>query len=138
MRADQESYYVMDDRSNDEFPYFPFPDDTLPFLQGGRRGVGLQVEVRNFQWSNPLAEDIVISIYQVKNVSEKPLTKNIVGMYVDAALPMALNSFFGLLRKSLRMVGIRCTSLVTGTLAAVGMFLHPRTTIGDGNRCRAI
>ena len=84
VRADQESYYVMDDRSNDEFPYFPFPDDTLPFLQGGRRGVGLQVEVRNFQWSNPLAEDIVISIYQVKNVSEKPLTKNIVGMYVDA------------------------------------------------------
>ena len=84
VRADQESYYVIDDRSNDEFPYFPFPDDTLPFLQGGRRGVGLQVEVRNFQWSNPLAEDIVISIYQVKNVSEKPLNKNIVGMYVDA------------------------------------------------------
>ena len=84
VRADQESYYVMDDRSNDEFPYLPFPDDARPFLLGGRRGVGLQVEVRNFQWSNPLAEDILITIYKVKNVSEKPLNKNIVGMYVDA------------------------------------------------------
>ncbi|MCH8940912.1 MAG: hypothetical protein IIA48_00510 [Bacteroidetes bacterium] len=84
VRADQESYYLMDDRSNDEFPYFPFPENTKPFLEGGRRGVGLEVEVRNFQWSNPLAEDILISIYIIKNVSEKPLNKNIVGMYVDA------------------------------------------------------
>ncbi|MCH8927384.1 MAG: hypothetical protein IIB39_01555 [Candidatus Marinimicrobia bacterium] len=83
VRADQESYYVIDDRSNDEFPYFPF-DDPTPFLQGGSQGVGLQVEVRNFQWSNPLAEDILISIYQIKNVSGKPLNKNIVGMYIDA------------------------------------------------------
>ena len=84
VRADQESYYVIDDRSNDEFPYFPFPENTAPFLEGGRRGVGLQVEVRNFQWSNPLAEDILMSIYSIKNVSQKPLNKNIVGMYVDA------------------------------------------------------
>ena len=84
VRADQESYYVMDDRSNDEFPYFPFPENALPFLEGGRRGVGLEVDVRNFQWSNPLAEDIIITIYRIKNVSQKPLDKNIVGMYVDA------------------------------------------------------
>ena len=84
VRADQESYYLMDDRANDEFPYFPFPENPEPFLEGGRRGVGLEVEVRNFQWSNPLAEDILISIYLIKNVSEKPLNKNIVGMYVDA------------------------------------------------------
>ena len=84
VRADQESYYLMDDRANDEFPYFPFPENPEPFLEGGRRGVGLEVEVRNFQWSNPLAEDILISIYQIKNVSDIPLNKNIVGMYVDA------------------------------------------------------
>jgi hypothetical protein len=83
-RADQESYYVMDDRSNDEFPYFPFPENTEPFLKGGRRGVGIEVSVRNLQWSNPQAEDIIISTYHVKNVSKKPLNKNIVGMYVDA------------------------------------------------------
>ncbi len=86
VRADQESYYVMDDRTNDEFSYHPFPGNTLTFLEGGRQGVGLEVEVRNYQWNHPLAEDILISIYQVKNVSPRPLDKNIVGMYVDADL----------------------------------------------------
>lgn len=83
-RADQESYYVMDDRSNDEFPYNPFPNDTLPFLQGGRRGVGVEVDVWGMQWSSPLAEDIWINIYEVRNKSPKALKRNIVGMYVDA------------------------------------------------------
>ncbi len=83
-RSDQESYYVMDDRSNDEFPYYPFPNDTLPYLQGGRRGVGLEVEVWGMQWSNPLAQDIWMNIYQVRNVSPKDLKRNILGMFVDA------------------------------------------------------
>lgn len=86
VRADQESYYIMDDRANDEFPYYPFPEDTLSFLDGASRGVGLHVEVRNYQWNHPLAEDILISIYQVKNVSSKSLPRNIMGMYVDADL----------------------------------------------------
>ena len=73
VRADQESYYVVDDRTNDEFPYYPFPEDSLPFLEGGSRGVGLEVEVRNYQWNHPLAEDILSSIYQVKTGSSKPL-----------------------------------------------------------------
>jgi len=93
VRADQESYYVADDRNNDEFYYFPFdpripgsqatPTDTLPWPRG-RRGLGMEVEVRNYQWADPLAEDIIISIYQVKNRSDKDLNKNVVGMYVDA------------------------------------------------------
>ncbi len=86
VRGDQESYYLADDRNNDEFLYYPFisnPQDTLPW-PNGRRGCGLQVEVRNYQWSDVMAEDIIISIYQVKNMSEKNLPKNVVGMYVDA------------------------------------------------------
>lgn len=83
-RSDQESYYVMDDRSNDEFPYYPFPENKAPFLEGGKQGVGVEVSVRNYQWVNPLAEDILISTYHVKNISDKTLEKNIVGMYVDA------------------------------------------------------
>ncbi|NLP12711.1 hypothetical protein GX408_20105, partial [bacterium] len=86
VRGDQESYYLMDDRNNDEFLYYPFtvnPQDTLPWPKG-RRGVGVEVEVRNYQWSDVMAEDIIISIYQVKNISEKRLDKNLVGMYVDA------------------------------------------------------
>jgi len=86
VRGDQESYYMMDDRNNDEFLYYPFtanPQDTLPW-PNGRRGVGVEVEVRNYQWSDVMAEDIIISIYQVKNISEKRLNKNLVGMYIDA------------------------------------------------------
>ncbi len=84
VRGDQESYYVMDDAANDEFDYYPFDGDTLSYLNGGRRGLGLDVEVRNYQWAHPLAEDIIISIYQPYNVSDKDLPKNILGMYVDA------------------------------------------------------
>jgi hypothetical protein len=86
VRGDQESYYLVDDRNNDEFLYHPFvanPQDTLAW-PNGRRGCGLQVETRNYQWSDVMAEDIIISIYQVKNISEKDLPKNVVGMYVDA------------------------------------------------------
>ncbi|MBD3288112.1 hypothetical protein GF337_04855 [candidate division KSB1 bacterium] len=86
VRADQESYYLMDDRNNDEFLYYPFvsnPQDTLPWPDG-RRGIGLEVETRNYQWADVMAEDIIISIYQVKNVSEKNLPKCVLGMYIDA------------------------------------------------------
>lgn len=86
VRADQESYYVMDDRNNDEFLYFPFIGNAVDSLAwpDGRRGLGLEVEVRNMQWSDILAEDIIISIYQLKNVSDKDLPVNLVGMYIDA------------------------------------------------------
>jgi hypothetical protein len=81
VRADQESYYVMDDRENDEFEYYPFPEnrDSWPT---GQRGLGVTVEVRNYQWASRLSEDIFISIFDVTNAG-KDLEKCIVGMYVD-------------------------------------------------------
>lgn len=90
-RADQESYYVMDDRENDEFLYYPF-DDSLSRLDwpNGRRGLGIEVEVRNYQWSSRLAEDILISIYDVTNKG-KDLNKAVVGMYVDPDLGGSLS-----------------------------------------------
>lgn len=80
VRADQESYYVMDDRENDEFKYYPF-DDTRNF-PAGRRGLGLTVETRQYQWSSRLAEDIFISIYDITN-NGKDLEKCVVGAYID-------------------------------------------------------
>ena len=87
IRASQESYYVMDDRENDEFDYYPFnlpgtdtPDDR-PWPDG-RRGLGITVEVRNYQWVARLAEDILISIYDITNYGKK-LNKCVVGMYGD-------------------------------------------------------
>jgi len=88
VRADQESYYVMDDRNNDEFSYYPFslnPQDTLKYPYG-RRGLGLEVKVRGYQWAQVEAEDILIVRYDIKNVSEKDLSKVVFGMYVDPAI----------------------------------------------------
>lgn len=86
VRADQESYYKMDDHENDEFNYFPFEDSLSkrPWPLG-RRGLGVTVEVRTYQWAARLAEDIMISIYDVTNFG-KTLDKAIVGMTNDPDL----------------------------------------------------
>ena len=87
VRADQESYYLMDDHENDEFEYYPFflpgtnEPDTRPWPEG-RRGLGITVEVRNYQWVARLAEDLMISIYDITNYGKK-LNKVVVGMYSD-------------------------------------------------------
>ncbi len=75
--ADLESYYVMDDRYNAEFGYFPFPSDS------SRRGLGVEVRVRGYQYSAQLAEDIIFFQYEVENVSEKGLNKVVFGMMGD-------------------------------------------------------
>jgi hypothetical protein len=85
-RADQESYYVMDDRYNDEFAYFPYIGSSVDSsgYPDGRRGLGIEIEVRGYQWSHPMAEDILISINDIRNVSDKALEKVVFGMYVDS------------------------------------------------------
>jgi len=74
---DEEVFFVVDDYSNAEFNYSPFPGDTT------RRGLGLDMEVRVIQFNNPLAEDILFLVYQVTNASEKELTKAYFGMHGD-------------------------------------------------------
>jgi len=83
VRGDQESYFVTDDRENDEFDYFPFDDaDSRRPWPNGRRGLGLTVEARTYQWNARLAEDILINIYDITN-NGKNLEKTVVGMLVD-------------------------------------------------------
>ncbi len=74
---DEEVYFVIDDYTNAEFPYYPFPDDS------SRRGLGLDMEVRVLQFNNPLAEDIVFLVYQTTNVSPKRLPRVYFGMHGD-------------------------------------------------------
>ncbi|MFA6457450.1 MAG: hypothetical protein WCW40_11560 [Bacteroidota bacterium] len=83
VRADQESYYAADDRENDEFSYYPFEDSLSkrPY-PNGRRGLGITVETRGYQWSSRLAEDILINIFDITNFGKK-LKRSIVGMFVD-------------------------------------------------------
>ncbi|MCK6558818.1 hypothetical protein HUU39_02910 [candidate division KSB1 bacterium] len=75
--ADMESFFVCDDRRNKEFQYYPFVNDST------RRGLGLEVEFRYYQWSNPLAEDIIFLIYKITNKSDKDLHNVHFGMWGD-------------------------------------------------------
>ncbi len=75
--ADKETLYFMNDYNNSEFSYWPFPSDST------KRGLGLEVEVRLYQWANPLAEDVIFLIYKITNKSEKDLDKVIFGMWGD-------------------------------------------------------
>jgi hypothetical protein len=92
---DEEVYFVMDDYTNAEFPYYPFPNDTT------KRGLGLEMECRFFQFNNPLAEDIIFLVYRVTNRSPRTLRKVWFGMYGDPHVggPNSfnddLNGFYG-------------------------------------------
>ncbi|GBD94367.1 hypothetical protein BMS3Abin05_01973 [bacterium BMS3Abin05] len=77
-RADQESYYRMDDYPNDEFQFYPDPSDS------SKRGLGLEVEVRGYQWVQVAAEDILIWTYWITNKGKTAYKKMIFGMYGDA------------------------------------------------------
>ena len=89
VRGDQESYYLADDRDNDEFAYFPFINqatgepDTRSWDNGGRRGLGVEISTRQYQWSSILAEDIFITTFDVENISRKDISKAIISMMVD-------------------------------------------------------
>ncbi len=74
---DEEVFHIMDDFDNAEFDYFPFPDDTT------KRGLGLELQVRIFQFNNPLAEDLIFLVYTITNISSKPLDKIFLGMFGD-------------------------------------------------------
>jgi hypothetical protein len=80
--ADFETYFVMDDSKDQKFtrpPYsfYPIASDST------RGGLGLRVEVRGFQWSHVLAEDIIFWHYDIVNISDRDLDKTCFGFYSD-------------------------------------------------------
>lgn len=83
--ADKEAFFVFDDRDNREFEYYPYPGDTL------KRGLGLEVEARYYQWANPLAEDAIFLIYKIRNKGYIDLNKVIFGMWGDPHIGGASN-----------------------------------------------
>lgn len=77
-RATQESYFRMNDDANDEFSFYPDPADS------SKRGLGLEVEARGYQWADPAAEDIIIFTYWITNKGKTLYEKTVFGMYGDA------------------------------------------------------
>ncbi len=75
--ADLEVLWGMDDRYNNEYPYYPFPNDTTI------RGLGVKLEARALQWSSSLAQNCIFFIYTAQNYSPKDLDSVYFGMYGD-------------------------------------------------------
>ena len=94
--ADQETLYRMDDHENDRLndfydgKYWPMknPDGTPDTRNWhddvGIAGLGIEVEGRTYAWYHPLAEDILVSVYRVRNYSDYVLNQVITGMWCDA------------------------------------------------------
>ncbi|MGB6122476.1 MAG: hypothetical protein WBG80_11245, partial [Bacteroidota bacterium] len=80
LSADQEVFWAMDDRDNAEFQYYPYPGDST------RRGLGIRIDGRAFQWSNALAENTIFFVYTVTNTSDKDLGSVVFGIYGDPDL----------------------------------------------------
>ncbi len=75
--ADQEVFWAMDDRDNMEFDYYPFKNDRK------RKGLGIQIDGRAFQWSNALAENTIFFVYTITNTSDTRLDSVFFGIYGD-------------------------------------------------------
>ena len=88
VRADQESYFVVDDWYNSEFEFWPdtnnMPDTAGAPADPYRRGLGIEMEARGYQWNHPAAEDIIIVTYWITNVGTNRLDSVVFGMYGDA------------------------------------------------------
>ncbi|MFC2084108.1 hypothetical protein ACFLS9_03545 [Bacteroidota bacterium] len=82
VNSDFETFFVMDDSKDKEFtraPYQYYPIEA----DSNRGGLGLRVEVRGFQWSHVLAEDIIFWHYDIVNISDYDLEKSVFGFYTD-------------------------------------------------------
>lgn len=80
--ADVESYFVFDDAPDREWTqapsrFFPCPGDTT------RGGLGIEVAARSFQFSHPLAQDVIFWLYDVTNECQQDYDKMIFAQYVD-------------------------------------------------------
>ena len=79
--ADQESFVVYDDQLYDSWAYSPDSRDAT------RKGLGLRVEQRGFQWSNPQAGNVIFFHYDISNESTTQYDKNIIfGLYMDSGV----------------------------------------------------
>ncbi len=79
--ADQESFFVMDD---DEYKISSFNADSRDLTRGG---LGLRIEVRGFQWSNPQSGNVIFWHYDIANEGTTDYLDNIIfGLYMDSGV----------------------------------------------------
>lgn len=106
VNGDQETFYVMDDFSDQEYsfgqeiegPHSDFGVYHPSSTDSSMGGLGLQTEVRTFQFNDPIGKDILFAQYRVTNVSEKNLDSVWVGTIVDGGLGVENDDDNALLR----------------------------------------
>ena len=95
--ADLETYFVVNDAMDQEyidrndFRYYPRPGEKIQsdasFLPGKDwGGLGLRVEIRGFQWNNPLVRDALFWEYNITNISDHNIMETSFGYWVDNAI----------------------------------------------------
>jgi hypothetical protein len=77
MNADLETYFVFDDDPDEEWDFYPDPANPE------RRGLGLEVAARFFQWSQVLAEDVIFAIYFITNEGATAYDSTYYCFYID-------------------------------------------------------
>jgi hypothetical protein len=106
MKADLETFFVVNDAQDQEYlgpedrvKYYPrHYADGSPILIGDKKldvtiqkgmpwgGIGIRVQTRGFQWSNPSAQDAIFWEYTIANISDYDLPEMYFGLYTDNAV----------------------------------------------------
>jgi hypothetical protein len=77
IQAHLETYFVFDDDPDEEWDFYPDP------LDPERRGLGLEVATRLFQWDHVLAEDCIFAIYFITNEGKTRYDSTYYTFYID-------------------------------------------------------
>ena len=111
MKADQESFFIVNDAHDQEYlgpedrvKYYPrrvYGSDGEIFSEvmiGDKKsdvtiqrgfpwgGLGIRVQTRGFQWSNPAVQDAIFWEYGIANISEYDIPNMYFGLYTDNAV----------------------------------------------------
>jgi hypothetical protein len=85
-RADQESYFAMDDNNDLRFNIATNNTRGIAFkpdpAQPNLNGLGLQVTVRALQWAQFLAKDNIFWLYEIRNTGKADYNRVVFGMIV--------------------------------------------------------
>ncbi len=79
-QAELETYFVFDDDLDEEWEFFPDPTDS------SRRGAGLEVAARYFQWAQVLARDAIFALYFITNEGKTDYDSVYFAFYTDWGL----------------------------------------------------
>ena len=101
MKADLETFFVTNDAQDQEYledgnevRYYPRPNVLIGdkkadvTIQKGKPwgGIGVRIESRGFQWSNPSANDAIFWEHNISNISDYDLPEMVFGFWMDNAV----------------------------------------------------